>query len=141
MAIETTLSIIKPDAVERHLIGELYRRIEQSGLTIVAAKMIHLTDGQIEAFYAEHVGKPFFEALKAFMSSGPVMVQVLQGEQAVDRYRELMGKTDPAQAACGTLRSDYAQSMSRNSVHGSDSLVSAAREIDFFFSSSEIFLR
>lgn len=138
MALERTFSIIKPDAVERNLIGEIYHRIEKTGLRIVAAKMLHLTEDQVSGFYAEHQGKPFFGPLKEFMTSGPIMVQVLEGEDAITRYRELMGKTNPEEAACGTLRADYALSMRHNSVHGSDSPESAAREIEFFFPESEI---
>ncbi|SDI07651.1 nucleoside diphosphate kinase [Vibrio xiamenensis] len=139
MALEKTFSIIKPDAVERNLIGEIYQRIEKAGLKIVAAKMVHLTDEQASGFYAEHEGKPFFPPLKEFMTSGPIMVQVLEGENAIARYRELMGKTNPEEAACGTLRNDYALNMRQNSVHGSDSPESAAREIEFFFPQSEVF--
>ncbi len=139
MALEKTFSIIKPDAVERNLIGEIYQRIEKAGLKIVAAKMVHLTDDQASGFYAEHEGKPFFPPLKEFMTSGPIMVQVLEGENAIARYRELMGKTNPEEAACGTLRNDYALNMRQNSVHGSDSPESAAREIEFFFPQSEVF--
>lgn len=138
MALERTFSIIKPDAVERNLIGAIYQRMEKAGLSIVAAKMVHLTAEQASGFYAEHEGKPFFEPLKEFMTSGPIMVQVLEGESAIARYRELMGKTNPDEAACGTLRADYALSMRHNSVHGSDSPESAAREIEFFFPQSEI---
>ncbi|MGO2341747.1 nucleoside-diphosphate kinase [Vibrio litoralis] len=138
MALERTFSIIKPDAVERNLIGAIYQRMEKAGLSIVAAKMVHLTAEQASGFYAEHEGKPFFEPLKEFMTSGPIMVQVLEGENAIARYRELMGKTNPDEAACGTLRADYALSMRHNSVHGSDSPESAAREIEFFFPQSEI---
>ncbi|SHF99221.1 nucleoside-diphosphate kinase [Vibrio gazogenes] len=138
MALERTFSIIKPDAVERNLIGEIYHRIEKAGLQIIAAKMVHLTEEQASGFYAEHQGKPFFEPLREFMISGPIMVQVLEGENAIARYRELMGKTNPEEAACGTLRADYALSMRLNSVHGSDSEDSAAREIAFFFPDSEI---
>ena len=138
MAIERTFSIVKPDAVKRNLIGAIYQRIEQAGLRIVAAKMLHLTEEQASGFYAEHEGKEFFPALKEFMTSGPIMVQVLEGEDAICRYRELMGKTNPEQAACGTLRADFALSMRHNSVHGSDSPASAAREIEFFFPASEI---
>ena len=138
MTLERTFSIVKPDAVERNLIGEIYHRIEKAGLSIVAAKMVRLTDDQAKGFYAEHEGKPFFEALREFMTSGPIMVQVLEGENAISRYRELMGKTNPEEAACGTIRSDYALSMRYNSVHGSDSPESAAREIEFFFPESEI---
>ncbi|ANO33592.1 nucleoside-diphosphate kinase [Vibrio breoganii] len=138
MAIERTFSIVKPDAVKRNLIGAIYQRMEQAGLRIVAAKMLHLTEEQASGFYAEHEGKEFFPALKEFMTSGPIMVQVLEGEDAISRYRELMGKTNPEQAACGTIRADYALSMRYNSVHGSDSPASAAREIEFFFPASEI---
>ncbi|KQH86341.1 nucleoside diphosphate kinase [Vibrio furnissii] len=138
MALERTFSIIKPDAVERNLIGEIYHRIEKAGMRIVAAKMLHLTEAQASGFYAEHEGKEFFPGLKEFMTSGPIMVQVLEGENAIARYRELMGKTNPEEAACGTLRADYAISMRFNSVHGSDSPASAAREIEFFFPESEL---
>ncbi|TXY23199.1 nucleoside-diphosphate kinase [Vibrio mimicus] len=138
MALERTFSIIKPDAVKRNLIGEIYHRIEKAGLQIIAAKMVHLSEEQASGFYAEHEGKPFFEPLKEFMTSGPIMVQVLEGENAIARYRELMGKTNPEEAACGTLRADYALSMRYNSVHGSDGPASAAREIEFFFPESEI---
>ncbi len=138
MALERTFSIIKPDAVERNLIGEIYHRIENSGLRIIAAKMVHLNQEQVSGFYAEHEGKPFFPTLKEFMTSGPIMVQVLEGENAIERYRQLMGKTNPEDAACGTLRADYALNMQRNSVHGSDSPQSAAREIEFFFPEAEL---
>ncbi|EKA7354934.1 nucleoside-diphosphate kinase [Vibrio vulnificus] len=138
MALERTFSIIKPDAVERNLIGEIYHRIEKAGLRIIAAKMVHLNDEQASGFYAEHEGKEFFPALKEFMTSGPIMVQILEGENAIARYRELMGKTNPEEAACGTIRADYALSMRHNSVHGSDSPASAAREVAFFFPESEI---
>ncbi|OOE37371.1 nucleoside-diphosphate kinase [Salinivibrio kushneri] len=138
MTIERTFSIVKPDAVERNLIGTLYQRIESAGLRIVAAKMLHLSKEQAEGFYAEHQGKPFFDSLVGFMTSGPIMVQVLEGEHAISRYRELMGKTNPEEAACGTLRADYAESMQYNSVHGSDSPASAEREIAYFFTADEI---
>ncbi len=138
MALERTFSIVKPDAVKRDLIGEIYHRIEKAGLKIVAAKMLHLTKEQAAGFYAEHEGKAFFEDLQAFMISGPIMVQVLEGEDAIANYRELMGKTNPEEAATGTIRADYALSMRYNSVHGSDSPESAAREIEFFFPQSEI---
>jgi len=141
MAREKTLSIIKPDAVERDLIGEIYHRIETSGLKIIAAKMVYLTKEQAGGFYAEHEEKPFYKELVEFMTSGPIVVQVLEGEDAILHYRELMGKTNPEEAACGTLRADYAKSMRYNSVHGSDSHESAEREINFFFSESEIFSR
>ncbi|CAM3638921.1 nucleoside-diphosphate kinase [Vibrio sp. Of14-4] len=138
MALERTFSIIKPDAVERNLIGEIYNRFEKAGFKIVAAKMVQLTEEQASGFYAEHEGKPFFPPLKEFMTSGPIMVQVLEGENVIARYRELMGKTNPEEAACGTLRADYAIDMRLNSVHGSDSPESAAREIEFFFPAAEI---
>ncbi|MDV5171409.1 nucleoside-diphosphate kinase [Photobacterium rosenbergii] len=138
MTIERTFSIVKPDAVKRNLIGAIYNRIEKAGLRVVAAKMIHMDADKAKGFYAEHEGKPFFEDLVAFMTSGPVMVQVLEGENAVVRYRELMGKTNPEEAACGTLRADYALSLRHNSVHGADSPVSAAREIAYFFADDEI---
>lgn len=138
MALERTFSIIKPDAIERNLIGEIYNRIEKAGLRIIAAKMVHLNDEQARGFYAEHEGKAFFDGLKQFMTSGPIMVQVLEGENAIARYRELMGTTNPEEAACGTLRADYAVSLRFNSVHGSDSSQSAAREIAYFFPESEI---
>ncbi|PCE67923.1 MULTISPECIES: nucleoside-diphosphate kinase [Salinivibrio] len=138
MTIERTFSIVKPDAVERNLIGAIYQRIESAGLRIVAAKMLHLTKEQAEGFYAEHQGKPFFASLVEFMTSGPIMVQVLEGESAISRYRELMGKTNPEEAACGTLRADFAESMQYNSVHGSDSPASAEREIAYFFPADEI---
>ncbi|MCG7498602.1 nucleoside-diphosphate kinase [Vibrio sp. Of7-15] len=138
MAIERTFSIVKPDAVERDLVGAIYRRIEKAGMKIVAAKMLHLTEEQAKGFYAEHEGKEFFGPLVEFMTSGPIMVQVLEGENAIVRYRELMGKTNPEEAACGTLRADYALSMRHNSVHGSDSPESAAREVAYFFAEDEI---
>ncbi len=141
MTVEKTLSIVKPDAVKRNLIGEIYNRIEKAGLQVVAAKMLHLTNEQASGFYIEHESKPFFEELKAFMTSGPIMVQVLEGENAIERYRELMGKTNPEEAACGTIRADYALSLRYNSVHGSDSPTSAAREIEYFFPQSEIYPR
>ena len=138
MTIERTFSIVKPDAVKRNLIGAIYRRIEKTGMQVVAAKMLSLTKEQAQGFYAEHEGKVFFEPLVEYMTSGPVMVQVLEGESAITRYRELMGKTNPDEAACGSLRSDYAISMRYNSVHGSDSPESAAREIAYFFAEDEI---
>ncbi|OZS45555.1 nucleoside-diphosphate kinase [Photobacterium sanguinicancri] len=138
MTIQKTFSIVKPDAVKRNLIGAIYNRIEKAGFKVVAAKMLQLTEEQAKGFYAEHEAKPFFGDLVSFMTSGPVMVQVLEGEQAIERYRELMGKTNPEDAACGTLRSDFALSMRHNSVHGSDSPESAAREIEYFFADDEI---
>ena len=138
MALERTFSIIKPDAVERNLIGEIYNRFEKAGFKIVEAKMVQLTEEQASDFYSEHEGKPFLPPLKEFMTSGPIMVQVLEGENVIARYRELMGKTNPQEAACGTLRADYALDVLLNSVHGSDSPESAAREIEFFFPVSKI---
>ena len=138
MAIERTFSIVKPDAVERNLIGDIYHRFETSKLKIVAAKMLHLTQEQAEGFYAEHEGRPFFEGLINFMTSGPILVQVLEGENAVVKHREILGTTNPEDAAAGTIRYDYALSMQQNSCHGSDSLESAAREIAYFFSDDEI---
>lgn len=138
MTIERTFSIVKPDAVKRDLIGAIYQRFENAGLKIVAAKMVHMNAEKAQGFYAEHEEKPFFDDLVAFMTSGPVMVQVLEGENAIFRYRELMGKTNPEEAACGTIRSDFALSLRHNSVHGSDSTESAAREIAYFFADDEI---
>lgn len=138
MAVERTLSIIKPDAVAKNIIGKIYSRFETSGLTIVAAKMIQLSQAQAEGFYAEHKERPFFGELVEFMTSGPVVVQVLEGENAVAKNRELMGATNPAQAAEGTIRKDFADSVGCNAVHGSDSAASAAREITYFFEPSEI---
>ena len=139
MAIEQTLSIIKPDAVKKQIIGEIQTRIHQAKLDIIAMKMVKLTKEQAEGFYAEHQDKPFFANLVNFMMSGPIVVQVLQGENAVERYRQLMGPTDLSKAAAGTLRADFANSMRENAVHGSDSLASAEREIAYFFVDSEIF--
>ncbi|WNO07613.1 nucleoside-diphosphate kinase [Teredinibacter sp. KSP-S5-2] len=141
MAIERTLSIVKPNAVARNVIGRIYARFEESGLTIVASKMIHMDEAQAKGFYAEHEGKPFFENLLEFMTSGPIMVQVLEAENAIDRNRELMGSTNPENAAEGTLRKLYADSLTRNAVHGSDSPASAEREIAYFFKPEEIFSR
>ncbi|MDG2916326.1 nucleoside-diphosphate kinase [Bisgaard Taxon 10/6] len=138
MALERTLSIIKPDAVERHLIGQILARFEQSGFRIAAIKMLHLTKPQAEGFYAEHQGKPFFDGLVEYMTSAPVVVSVLEKENAVKDYRTLIGATDPAQAAEGTIRKDFAESRQRNSVHGSDSVESAVREIAYFFVDTEI---
>lgn len=138
MAKERTLSIIKPDAVGKNVIGEIYSRFEKAGLSIVAAKMVQLTDETAGGFYAEHKERGFFKDLIAFMTSGPVMVQVLEGEGAVAKNRELMGATNPAEAAAGTIRADFAVSIDANAVHGSDSAESAAREIDYFFKAEEI---
>ncbi|MBK5144924.1 nucleoside-diphosphate kinase [Budviciaceae bacterium BWR-B9] len=138
MSIERTFSILKPNAVAKNAIGSIYSRFENAGFTIVAAKMLHLTREQAAGFYAEHDGKPFFNGLLDFMTSGPVVVQVLESENAVQRYRDLMGATNPANALAGTLRADYADSMTENAVHGSDSTASAAREIAYFFSDDEV---
>ena len=138
MAIERTLSIIKPDAVGKNIIGKIISRFEDSGLCVVAGKLIHLNDEMASGFYAEHDGKPFFDALKSFMTSGPVFVQVLQGENAIHKNRELMGATNTQEASAGTIRADFAQSIDANAVHGSDSAESAKREIEYFFSSEEI---
>ena len=138
MAVERTLSIVKPDAVARNLIGEIYSRFERGGLRIVAAKMLRLDAAQAAGFYAEHQGKPFYAALCAYMTSGPVMVQVLEGEDAIAVNRRLMGATNPAQAAPGTIGADFAESLDANSVHGSDAPASARREIAYFFEPSEI---
>ncbi|HEC73873.1 MAG TPA: nucleoside-diphosphate kinase [Methylophaga aminisulfidivorans] len=138
MAIERTLSIIKPDAVAKNVIGEIYSRFEKAGLKIVAAKMMHLSQEQAEGFYAEHKERPFFGALVSFMTSGPVIVQVLEGEGAVLKHRDLMGATNPSEAAAGTIRADFAESIDENAVHGSDSAESAAREIAYYFADGEV---
>lgn len=138
MSLERTLSIIKPDATRRNLTGAINARIEQAGLRIVAQKRLWLTRAQAEAFYAVHRERPFFDSLCRFMTSGPVVVQVLEGENAIARYREVMGATDPAKAAPGTIRRDFAENIEANSVHGSDSAETAAREIAFFFAEIEI---
>jgi nucleoside-diphosphate kinase len=138
MALERTLSIVKPDGVEKNLIGEVYRRFEQSGLMIVAARMMHLSRKEAEGFYAVHRERPFFKDLCAYMTSGPVIVQVLEGDNAVARHREIMGATDPKKAAPGTIRADLAASIEENVVHGSDSVENAAREIGYFFAETEI---
>lgn len=138
MAIERTLSIIKPDATRRNLTGAINAKLEEAGLRIVAQKRLQLTRGQAERFYAVHRERPFFASLCEFMTSGPVVVQVLEGENAVLRNREVMGATDPAKAAAGTIRASFAESIEANSVHGSDSLENAAVEIAFFFAGIEI---
>ena len=138
MAIERTLSIIKPDAVAKNVIGEIYTRFEQGGLTVIAAKMVHLGKEQAEAFYAVHRERPFYRDLVEFMTSGPVMVQVLEGEGAIARNREMMGATNPQQAAPGTIRADFARSVDENAVHGSDGPDTARQEIAFFFQPEEI---
>lgn len=139
MSTERTLSIIKPDAISKKFIGEIYSRIEKSGLKIISAKMVRLSVHDAEAFYGEHVGKVFFNGLIEFMTSGPIMVQVLEGENAITKYRELMGSTDAREAAEGTIRKNFGQDNRRNAVHGSDSVTSAKREIEFFFKPEEIF--
>ena len=138
MAVERTFSIIKPDAVAKNVIGEIYSRFEKNGLRIIASKMVHLDAQTAGGFYKEHEGRPFFPALIAFMTSGPVMVQVLEGENAIVKNRELMGATNPKEAAAGTIRADFAETIDANAVHGSDSSASAAREIAYFFASSAI---
>ena len=138
MATEQTLSIIKPDAVARDLIGAIYSRFEQAGMRIVAARMLHLTRDRAEDFYAVHRGRSFFDELVDFMISGPVMVQILEGEDAVARNRDVMGATNPAQAAPGTVRADFASEITENAVHGSDSPETAAAEIAFFFGPGEV---
>ncbi len=141
MAVERTLSIVKPDAVAKNAIGQIYSRFEQAGLKIVAARMRYLSQQEAEGFYAVHRGRPFFRDLVRFMISGPIMVQVLEGEDAVARNRELMGATDPKKATKGTIRADFAESIDANAVHGSDGPETARTEIAYFFSASEIFSR
>jgi nucleoside-diphosphate kinase len=141
MAIERTFSIIKPDAVAKNVIGQIYSRFEANGLNIVAAKMLHLTKAQAEGFYAEHSERGFFNDLIAFMISGPVIMQVLEGENAVLKHRDIMGATNPKDAAAGTIRADFASSIDENAVHGSDALETAAREIAYFFSADELCAR
>ena len=138
MAVERTLSIIKPDAVAKNVIGEILTRFEKAGLKVVAAKMIKLDDEKAGGFYAEHKERPFFKDLVGFMTSGPVVVQVLEGEGAVLKNRELMGATNPKEAAAGTIRADFAESIDANAVHGSDSTTSAAREVAYFFAETEL---
>jgi nucleoside-diphosphate kinase len=141
MAVERTLSIVKPDGVRKNVIGEVYRRFEQSGLKIVAARMVKLSQAQAEGFYAVHRERPFFRDLVSYMTSGPVIVQVLEGDNAVAKHRDIMGATDPKKAAPGTIRADLAESIEQNVVHGSDSLENAAREIAYFFAETEICAR
>ena len=141
MAVERTLSIIKPDAVAKNAIGAIYSRFEQAGLKIAAARMKHLSQAEAEGFYAEHRERGFFKDLVAFMTSGPVMVQVLEGEDAVAKNRALMGATDPQKAEPGTIRADFADSIDANAVHGSDSAASAAREVAYFFPATDIYTR
>lgn len=141
MAVERTLSIVKPDAVSKNVIGQIYSRFEKAGLKIVAARMLSLSQSQAEGFYAVHRGRPFFRDLVKFMVSGPIIVQVLEGEDAIAKNRELMGATDPKKAAKGTIRADFAESIDANAVHGSDGPETARMEIGYFFSASEVFSR
>ena len=141
MALERTLSIIKPDAVAKNVIGQIYTRFEQAGLKVVASKMRHLSKQEAEGFYAVHRERPFFSALVNFMSSGPVMIQALEGDNAVLKHRDLMGATNPKDAAPGTIRADFADSIDANAVHGSDSLENAAIEIAYFFPSTDVYAR
>ena len=141
MAVERTLSIIKPDAVAKNVIGEIYARFERAGLKIVAARMVRLSRNDAEGFYAVHKGRPFFNDLVEFMISGPVMVQVLEGEGAIMKNRDLMGATDPKKAAPGTIRKDFADSIDANAVHGSDAADTAQVEIAYFFPSSQVYSR
>ena len=141
MAVERTLSIIKPDAVEKNVIGQIYSRFEGSGLKIIAAKMVHLSRNEAEGFYAVHRQRPFFSDLVNFMISGPVMVQVLEGESAIQKNRDLMGATDPKKAAKGSIRADFADSIDANAVHGSDARETASVEIAYFFPTLNIYPR
>src|SRR6187399_1103189 len=141
MAVERTLSIIKPDAVAKNVIGQIYARFEKAGLKIIAARMAHLSQQDAEGFYAVHKGRPFFNDLVKFMISGPVMIQVLEGESAIAKNRDLMGATDPKKAAAGTIRADFAQSIDANAVHGSDAVETAREEIAYFFPASQVFAR
>ncbi|HWG31710.1 MAG TPA: nucleoside-diphosphate kinase [Steroidobacteraceae bacterium] len=141
MALERTLSIVKPDGVSRNLIGEVYRRFEQAGLSIIAARMLHLSQREAEGFYAVHRERPFFKDLVKYMTSGPVVVQVLEGENAIARNREIMGATDPKKAANGTIRAEFALSIEQNVVHGSDAPETAAQEIGYFFRTTELHSR
>ena len=138
MALERTLSIVKPDGVSRDLIGEVYRRFEAAGLHVVAARMLRLSLAQAEGFYEVHRERPFYRDLVRYMTSGPVMVQVLEGENAITRHRDIMGATDPSKAAPGTIRADLAQSIEANVVHGSDAAETAAREIAYFFGATDL---
>ena len=141
MAVERTFSIIKPDAVAKNVIGQIYARFEQAGLKVIAARMVHLSRKDAEGFYAVHKGRPFFNDLVEFMISGPVMLQVLEGENAILKNRDLMGATDPKKAAPGTIRADFAQSIDANAVHGSDSAENARNEVAYFFPASQVFSR
>ncbi|WP_022961824.1 nucleoside-diphosphate kinase [Halopseudomonas pelagia] len=138
MAVERTLSIIKPDAVAKNVVGQIIGRFENAGLRVIAAKMVQLSQSDAEGFYAEHSARPFFKDLVGFMISGPVVVQVLEGEGAVLKNRELMGATNPKEAEAGTIRADFAESIDANAVHGSDSTTSAAREVAYFFAETEL---
>jgi nucleoside-diphosphate kinase len=141
MAVQRTLSIVKPDAVAKNVIGQIYARFEGAGLKVVAARMTHLSRQDAEGFYAVHKGRPFFNDLVSFMISGPVMIQVLEGEDAIAKNRDLMGATDPKKAAKGTIRADFAQSIDANAVHGSDAPETAAVEIAYFFPASQVYSR
>ena len=141
MALERTLSIVKPDGVSRNLIGEVYRRFEQAGLRVIAARMIQLSQREAEGFYAVHRERPFFRDLVRYMTSGPIVVQVLEGDGAIAKNREIMGATDPKNAAKGTIRADLATSIEQNVVHGSDSAENAAQEITYFFATTQLFPR
>ena len=141
MAIERTLSIIKPDGLEKNIIGEIIQRFEEAGLTPAAMRMIHMSQDEAEGFYAVHSDKPFFDELVEFMTRGPVVVMVLEGENAIERNREIMGATNPDEADDGTIRAEYATSIGENTVHGSDSPENAAKEVKFFFSDTELFDR
>ena len=138
MPVERTLSIVKPDGVQKNVIGNVYHRFEQAGLRIVAARMARLSQAEAEGFYDVHRARPFFKDLVSYMTSGPVMIQVLEGEGAVQKHRDLMGATDPKKAAPGTIRADLATSIEQNVVHGSDSLENAAREISYFFAETDL---
>jgi nucleoside-diphosphate kinase len=138
MAVERALSIIKPDAVAKNVIGKIYSRFEEAGLQVIASKMVSLSDELAGGFYAEHAERPFYKDLVGFMTSGPVMIQVLEGEGAILKHRDLMGATNPKEAEAGTIRADFAESIDANAVHGSDSAESAAREISYFFKAEEI---
>ena len=141
VAVEKTLSVVKPDAVEKNVVGEIFTRFEKAGLRIAGARMLWLDRATAAGFYQEHEGKPFFDDLLTYMTSGPIFVQVLAGENAVQKNRDLMGATDPREAAPGTIRADYAETVSANAVHGSDSPKSAEREIAFFFQTNEVYSR
>ncbi len=141
MALERTLSIIKPDAVAKNVIGQIVARFEGAGLKVIASKMVHLSRGEAEAFYAVHKARPFFADLVKFMVSGPVVIQVLEGEGAIGKNRDLMGATDPKKAAAGTIRADFADSIDANAVHGSDAPETAAQEIAFFFAGLNVYSR